>query len=247
MGLKMKKANIYGMICISVLLGITGCGAPMQDISESERGLIAEYAAELLINNSNLKTSKLDISDLEESNQAGEDGEQILEEAFYIEETEKQQEDEANSIAIGQSSVIPNITQISLEQTLRLEGCAIEYVGKEVVDTYPEEQLSFAMKATDDYRLVVFRWNVTNYSNETRKIDMMPYNLRIKMKLNDDKTYRVLTTMLINDFASYTGDILVGEKAELVMIIEVPVEECNALEKIQMIFSGNDINIEAEL
>ena len=53
--------------------------------------------------------------------------------------------------------------------------------------------------------------------------------------------------MLINDFASYTRDILVGEKAELVMIIEVPVEECNALEKIQMIFSGNDINIEAEL
>ena len=133
------------------------------------------------------------------------------------------------------------IAERSIEEFYGIEGVSIAYTGFEVKDTYPdvaEDNLFFAMNASAGSKLLVFNFMVTNVGGQDLNLDMSAYNTKFKISINGESPKYILTTMLMNDLASFTGTIPAGASENLVLVSEIPEEASGSVQSVALLMKN---------
>ena len=236
----MSKFTKLGAALIAAsVLPMAACGSSMPELTEEQNRLIVEYAAGLLLKYDENNHGR--IVDIEESEPVNELEVQV--EEPVAEETEEPEEAEVieNTQTPDEVQMGEAIAERSIEEFYGIEGVSIAYTGFEVKDTYPdvaEDNLFFAMNASAGSKLLVFNFMVTNVGGQDLNLDMSAYNTKFKISINGESPKYILTTMLMNDLASFTGTIPAGASENLVLVSEIPEEASGSVQSVALLMKN---------
>lgn len=211
-----KKRAFAAAVCITVLL--TGCSQPIPDMTEEQSAMVAEYAAGLL-----LKYDKNYSESLPEAAEALPDNE--IEEAVTP-EAEAENTETAEEASSVQESTPEETIVTDIAGFLGLSGIDITYTGYEFADSYEEgESLAFSLDATPGNRLLIVKFDMTNYNGEDTEVNILDRRVRFGLIPNQGKRKPVLYTMLLNDLSIYKNVVAAGATEQALLISEIPQEE----------------------
>ena len=236
----MRKFTKLGAALIAAsVLPMAACGSSMPELTEEQNRLIVEYAAGLLLKYDENNHGR--IVDIEESEPVNELEVQV--EEPVAEETEEPEEAEVieNTQTPDEVQMGEAIAERSIVEFYGIEGVSIAYTGFEVKDTYPdvaEDNLFFAMNASAGSKLLVFNFMVTNVGGQDLNLDMSAYNTKFKISINGESPKYILTTMLMNDLASFTGTIPAGASENLVLVSEIPEEASGSVQSVALLMKN---------
>ena len=223
----MKKSNILcGFYRIGVGLFLTGCGNSfdaMPNLTEEESRLIAEYAASILIkhdkNAGNWQVIRRLRLLMKERPHCGPIQRRF--QALLEDETEETSEEgQENSTSEERPSEPVAAAFEGIAQFCGLDGFRIEYVGHSICDSYPpadSEELVFAMDATAGNLLLVLQFVAENTTAEDLELNTLDRNIRFRISVNDGEMSNALSTLLLDDLASYKEVVPAGTSVTLVL------------------------------
>ena len=236
---KVRKTTIFlcGVLTAALL---SGCGAVMPDLTQEETDLISEYAVGVLLKYDRYHSGRLiDTTEYE-------DTEEVPEEELPAEESEQEQETSTNdSEVINVSQDAESVERpATIEDYYGIQDITFQYLGYELTQSYPSsadnENLFFAMDATEGEQLLVLRFQALNTTSYDQVLNMISFGARFRVSVNGESSQSVLTTMLLNDMQSYNGIVPAGSGVELVCIVEIP--QSTSVGTIDFILRGNDEN-----
>ena len=236
-----KKTNPFITILAGALLvSLSGCGNTIPALSEEQEALVVEYASTAVLkHDANYQGKLMDLSTLaneeetpeeetaeEETTQAPAEDTNIPEESAPVQEPQQ----EAGNAEQEEAQV-----QANAEQVLGLHDVSLTCSGYEVDEFYPKNgnEIYFVMNATPGNNLLVMRFTLRNLLNEEQEIQIRPGAVRVKIDLNGGEK-NALTTMLLNDLATYQGTLGPNEETELVVVGEYPVEDLQAIDSLSV-------------
>ena len=191
----------------------------------------------------------MDMSEYEEEEnkkaerEAARAAERERQEAAEAEESASEEESTSNGTKVidaSQDEETP-APPATIEEYYGIENFTFQYSGYELVESYPsntEEEIFFAMDATEGMQLLVLKFTVSNAGAAEQEIDMLGYGARFKVSVNGGSSENALSTMLLNDLQTYKGVVPAGSGVELVSIVEVP--QSTAIETIDFVLRGAD-------
>ena len=237
----MRKTIIFlcGVLTAAFL---SGCGAVMPDLTQEETDLISEYAVGILLKYDRYHSGRLI------DTTAYEDTEEVSEEELSAEESEQEQGQETSTdntevIDISQDEKSAGLPA-TIEDYYGIRDITFQYLGYELTQSYPsnadDENLFFAMDATEGEQLLVLRFQASNATSYDQVLNMMSFGARFRVSVNGESSQSVLTTMLLNDMQSYNDVVPAGSGVELVCIVEIP--QSTSVGTIDFILRGNDEN-----
>ncbi len=220
-----RRMNVW-LILLSMVLLLGGCGNEIPEMTDEQMDLIGEYAAITLLKYDADNRSRL--VDLEQ----------------YKEITEKPQTDPEPSEEIGESNEPGSIdnplggngeavtpeppVQLTIEEVLDLPvGIKMTYLGSGVYDRYPDAEdkdVFFCLDATAGKKLLILQFALENQSAESVNVDFFHKECKYRIKGDDNYSRSALTTMFLDDLASYVGSISSGGREELILLFEVDEE-----------------------
>lgn len=227
-----RKITIACLLAALVMLN--GCvGAnKIPELSKEEEALVVEYAASTLLKYDTKYAEKLTEIPVEEP----------VEEVPPMEEenmpqapdnaTDMPQNPEAANTAAEQPTREP---EVSVESILGLQDVEVTYQEYEVDDIYPNNgnDIYFVMNATDGCELLVLKFQLKNLSEQEQEVSVIPGTVRMKIILNGSEK-NALTTMLLNDMATYQGTLAPQESTELVVVGEYKAEELQNIDSLEL-------------
>ena len=89
------------------------------------------------------------------------------------------------------------------------------------------------MNATDGCQLLVLKFELKNLSEQEQEVSVIPGTVRMKIVLNGSEK-NALTTMLLNDLATYQGTLAPQESTELVVVGEYKAEELQNIDSLEL-------------
>lgn len=219
----------------AMIMSLCGCGNAIPSLSEEQEALVVEYASTAVLkHDANYQGKLVDLSAItneeevppEEITQAPAEETNIPEEPAPVQEPQP----EADSAAQQEEEV-----QVNAEQILGLQNVSLICSGYEVDEFYPKNgnEIYFVMNATPGNNLLVVKFTLKNLLNEEQDIQIQPGTVRVKINLNGEEK-NALTTMLLNDLATYQGTLGPDEETELVVVGEYPVEELQTIDALSV-------------
>ena len=110
----------------------------------------------------------------------------------------------------------------SLEEVMGLpEGLEVAFTGQEVYESYPENADYFSLNASEGRKLLVLRFSIVNVGEQEQNVDLLNSGAVFHIKVNETFSRRALTTMLMDDMATYVGTVPAGGSVDTVLVIEV--------------------------
>lgn len=253
----MKKKTIAVCCMASMLMGLSGCGNAIPDMTEEQGAIVAEYAAGLLLKYDKNYTTRLVEEDAAASEPEAEEKEKEKEPAQQeAAEAEKDSVSE-NEIADKKDGVSGVAAAVNIGSFLELGAVSVDYQGYEVVDSYTEgndTDIAFAMNASPGSKLVVTKFLLTNTGTEEAVCDMLskaacdelPDGARFRIKYGSE-TKNALHTMLSDDFSAINTTIPAGESVTAVLIIEVKEEEAENVPEMSLVIGYRGNTVETKL
>ena len=222
--------RVGAFLCgITAAILMTGCGSVMPDLTEEETEIISEYAAGVLLKYDRVHGGRL-MSEAEYEMEENKKAER--EAAASAAEQQNEEENAAEESAASYTEVVDVsqdaevVVPSTIEEYYDIQDITFQYTGYELTDSYPsdseEDNVFFAMDATEGMQLLVLKFTATNVSSADQTLDMIGYGVRFKVSVNGGSGENVLSTMLLNDMQNYKGVISAGTGTELVSIVEVP-------------------------
>ena len=262
-GARVKKGKIVSMLAVSIMSSVmlTGCIDAMPDMTEEQENMVAEYAAGLLLKYSpNYDYRLVSEREIEETIQA-ENEAALQKETTQIQESEMEKTEpdkteeniQPDNDSSNEQQSVEGIEEdmfsadADIAQELGIEGLSVRYQSYEVYDTYPKENSGFSLSAANGKKLLIVYFDVENTTDEDMQVDFNEYNIKGKVKVNDERASSVLNTMLVDDMISYIGQISAGETLQLVFATEVSEEAANEIESIKLDISGNGNSVSIPL
>ena len=216
----------------------------MPDLTEEETEIISEYAAGVLLKYDRVHGGRL-MSEAEYEMEENKKAER--EAAASAAEQQNEEENAAEESAASDTEVVDVsqdaevVVPSTIEEYYDIQDITFQYTGYELTDSYPsdseEDNVFFAMDATEGMQLLVLKFTATNVSSADQTLDMIGYGVRFKVSVNGGSGENVLSTMLLNDMQNYKGVISAGTGTELVSIVEVP--QATTVESIDFILRGD--------
>lgn len=226
-GGNMRKMIVLGIV--SCLL--TGCGNVIPELTEEETSLIATYAADVLLENSREKTSRLMDTEAE-ATRRNELAEKVanLKKEQAVEEEEKSQE--AGETSSGTALV--SVGTENIAGFIGLDGFQVSYDGCEIGKSYQAEEGAEwepTFDAPQGRNLLILKLKVTNISGATAVADVLSKDMLFSVKGEGGISSMTLMTMLLNDFAYAQDEIGAGESKQYVLIayIDENITEAGSL------------------
>lgn len=235
----MRKITMFLCSILTAAL-LTGCGDVMPNLTQEENDMISEYAVGIL-----LKYDKHHSGRLIDTT-AYEDVAEAEEEELPEEEPEQEQEapvDDTEVVDVSQDEESLEVP-VTIEEYYGIQDITFQYLGYELTQSYPtdtdEDNLFFAMDATEGEQLLVLRFLASNATSYDQVLNMISFGARFRVSINGGSGQSALTTMLLNDMQSYNGVIPAGSGVELVSIVEIP--KSVPVGTIDLTLRGNDAN-----
>lgn len=219
------------IIILSVVLStgmLSGCGTAYPDLTVEEHDQIVEYASGLVLKYDRNNTHKLVLPEASEAETAA------------PEETKEPEAvaDTAASAAPEQPETVDLTVPKSLNEIVAIGGIDLQYAGYEVVEEYPSivtpGEIYFIVNATENNKLLVLKFDVTNNSGADYFLDLAERSIRYKIGWNGGAPRNALLTMLLNDMSTYEGELLAGEVVQLVVVCDLPDESASTVEPIEL-------------
>lgn len=252
--MKSKGLLTGAILCISGVLFV-GCGSQIPDMTEEQRQLVTEYAADVLVKNNIFTASRL-LSDQEVEDELlrlqteaikkaeREAKKQQEEEQKRLEKEQKEQEKNASS----ESSISVAPQYASIQEFFGISDVSFQYAGFECVPSYPydiTEDLFFSMNATSGNQLLVMKFQVSSMTGSETTLNMISYEARYQAMVNGERQ-NVLTTMLLDDLQSYNGNVP-AEGVALVLICEIPENTAGQISSLSLILRDSEKSCEFAL
>ena len=234
--MKNKKMRPFIILLAGTLLvSLSGCGNTIPALSEEQEALVVEYASTAVLkHDANYQGKLVDLSTLsnEEETPEEETTQEPVEEADIPKEPEQMQEPQQDVLSAEQAEAE---IQADAEQILGLQDVSLTYSGYEVDEFYPKNgnEIYFVMNATPGNNLLVVKFTLRNLLNEEQDIQIQPGTVRVKIIMNGEEK-NALTTMLLNDLATYQGTLGPNEETELVVVGEYPVEDLQIIDSLSV-------------
>lgn len=253
----MKKGKVLCMLVMSAVL-LTGCVDAMPDLTREQSGMIAEYAASLLLKYSPSYNYKI-VS--EEEIAAAKAAEQELAESQMQEETgtsEEQMESEnlqqtsdETFMETGETDPYDSVMYLSssdadLAAELGINDIIIKYQSYEVCDSYPQNSSGFSVDAAQGKKLLIVHFDLQSSSDENVECNLFDYDLKVRMNVNGT-TIKALSTMLPNELMSYMDTIPAAEMADVVAVAEINDLSETDIESLVLTISSNSSDCTIEL
>lgn len=234
----MKNKKIRPFIILlagTLIVSLSGCGNTIPALSEEQEALVVEYASTAVLkHDANYQGKLVDLSTLgnEEETPEEETTQEPVEEADIPKEPEQMQEPQQDVLSAEQAEAE---IQADAEQILGLQDVSLTYSGYEVDEFYPKNgnEIYFVMNATPGNNLLVVKFTLRNLLNEEQDIQIQPGTVRVKIIMNGEEK-NALTTMLLNDLATYQGTLGPNEETELVVVGEYPVEDLQVIDSLSV-------------
>ncbi|MCM1124339.1 MAG: hypothetical protein NC416_17300 [Eubacterium sp.] len=236
-----RKAGTF--LCgIAAAVLMTGCGSTMPELTQEETSLISEYAVGVLLKYDKRHSSRL--VDTTGYEIVSEGPEEISEELPEEQEVEEQPVNDTEVIDASQGEE-EAAAPATIEGYYGIQDMAFQYTGYELAQSYPsdvsEDNIFFAMDATEGTQLLVLKFIATNTGAQDRTLNMLECGARFRVSVNGESSKGALATMLLNDMQTYDDVIPAGSAAELVSIVEIP-QSMSSIETIEFILRGNGDN-----
>lgn len=234
--MKNKKMRPFIILLAGTLIvSLSGCGNMIPTLSEEQEALVVEYASTAVLkHDANYQGKLVDLSTLsnEEETPEEETSQEPVEEADIPKEPEQMQEPQQDVLSAEQAEAE---IQADAEQILGLQDVSLTYSGYEVDEFYPKNgnEIYFVMNATPGNNLLVVKFTLRNLLNEEQNIQIQPGTVRVKIIMNGEEK-NALTTMLLNDLATYQGILGPNEETELVVVGEYPVEDLQVIDSLSV-------------
>lgn len=236
--MKRRVSELLSLVIMAMAL--TGCGSAIPEMTKEQEDMVVDYAvATLLKYDINHSEKLVKLASVEEAL-----GEQELvepESEQPVEEHSEQEMDVVKEMDEAGTENSEGSQDISVEELLGIPNVSLQCFGYEIDDIYPpnSEEIHFVMNAAEGSQLLVVKFTLQNLSSTEQTVSIQPGSVRIKMLLNG-KEKNALTTMLLNDLASYQGTLEAGESVELVVIGEYKTEELQEIEKLDLKIKANE-------
>ena len=232
----MTKKKLYkGTAIILTALMLTGCGMnKIPDLSHEEMVLVENYAAALLLEHDmNYKTKLLNEDQLraevEMRKQIEEEARRRAELEAQREAAEAEKKKEKDSVS-GNSRDKGEVKDnaVDFEDFLGLDGFTIECTGVDFVDSFsdPGDEQFFAITPSPGAKIAVTYLHVTNTLDTANNLDILNKNAKFKLSFNGGAYHNTMVALLLTDFTMYAGEIGPGESTDLVMLVDLPENEC---------------------
>ena len=216
------------LVCIvlCVVLCLSGCGNIA--LTDSEMGMVSEYAAYVVLKHNRLYNSRLQDEVYEVETRPG---------IPVVMETTPQGEVTENPDG-GQSSSSGVEDIAALSEGLGLDGFEVEYKDYELMDTYADEYFNFS--ATTGKTLLVLRFDITNPEETEQEADVLQNQFKFRCTVNHEKRVGSQLTMLVNDLYSFKEVLAPQETKEAVLIFQLPEKYENAVESLELTVKNDE-------
>lgn len=117
------------------------------------------------------------------------------------------------------------VTPMEVGKIFGLDDVEISYRGYDVLDQYPDvgsDQLAFQMKATENHKLYVFKFEILNTSSEARNCNILGQNIKFRVRVNDTENLSVQKTLLADDLSQINAVLQSMESKTGVVVCQVP-------------------------
>ena len=207
------------IICIALcaILCLGGCAGV--ELTDSETGMISEYAAYVVLKHNRLYHARLQDEVVEAETEAE------LPTAVVT---------PAQDGTAGNSGNAGNTEQesLTLSDALGLEGLEAEYKDYEIMDAYADEYFSFS--ATEGKVLLVLHFDITNQTGTEQQADVLKSQLKFRCTVNHEKRVGSQLTMLTNDLYSFKEMLAPQEKEDAVLIFQLPEDYRGNVEALEL-------------
>ena len=232
-------------IIVGMIICLTGCSNQIPDLSEEDQNLVSEYAAQLLLKYDENFSPRLMTEEMVSENAAAE----VVKEEVVEPVSDNLPTSSENTISNEQTqteevtSLISGAQKMDLAKFLGLESLSISYIDSKTYDIYPEKENEIlTVNAEPGTKIVVSRFAVTNTSATDVICDMLNKEVTYEITFDGEKKYKVLTTMLLDDFTTYSDTILANETKELVFLTEVP-EEVSQIDRVFLLLTYQEQSV----
>lgn len=243
----MKKKTTAVFCMVAMMIGLSGCGNAIPDMSEEQGAIVAEYAAGLLLKYDKNYKTRLVEKEMEETDV---DLEKEPEEVSKQDSVKPEEPSVSeNEIADKKDGVSGAEAVINIGSFLELGAVQADYQGYEIVDSYAEgndSDIAFAMNASEGAKLVVAKFLLTNTGTEDAVCDIFSKDVHFRIKYGT-KTKNALVTMLSDDLSTLNTTIPAGGSVTAVLIIEVDADETESVTDLSLVMRYNDNSVETRL
>lgn len=201
----MRRKKIEGILCLTGMLLLTGCGTKAYDLTETEESQIVNYAAHVVSKYNVYQKDGLVYVD-----QSEEETEETVTGSESVEGTETMDETPAGS---------------TLDDVFGADGLEVTYGGVSLAENYTESDV-LDVRASNGKQFMALVINMTNPTEEDITLD----NLTSKVKFTADYSadgaestqVSAYTTIMTTDFSTYDDVIPAGETKSAVLLFEIP-------------------------
>lgn len=234
----MKKWLSLLMLSTCVFL-LAGCN-DVKDLTDEETKLIAEYAADLL-----LEYDVNYVDRIEEGDKAAQEmtEEASTEQASTEQEvtTEEQSEDDTENNASAEERIVGSEGDIA--KIAGIAGVSVSLKDYQIVDRYPEtkeEDTLVDVEAADGYQLLVIRFKVQNTTEDVVNVSLIDKQLEYHIVCNGVDTAEPMLTILMNDLGTLETSVQPGEEQEAVLLFQISDNMKEQLESIDLYINFNN-------
>ncbi len=207
---------------------LTGCVDSMPELTAEQSDIIAEYAAGLLLKYSSRYDYK--IASEEEVAAAIAARQETSEPETQQEQETMESPDETNpnevspeSPAVEQEEVqqVQFVADLDFAAELGIDDLIIRYQSFEICDSYPQNNSGFSVSAVQGKKLLVMHFDMEGLPEEDINCNLLDYDIRMRVNINDSTSSVVLSTMILNDITSYVDVVHAGEIVDIVAVAEI--------------------------
>lgn len=231
-----KKSGLFVLLVSSILM-CAGCGAnQIQDLTEEQLEQVGNYSAGIILKYDANSRSRL-VSD--EEIQKYDERQRRLEEIRKREEEKRKQQEEEGTVNNPTNSDVPTGDTIPVKYDdltdfyVLPEGVSLVYTGFTVQDAYPDDgSNSYPITPSDGKALLVLNFRLTNSTDQDVPLDFFGYKASYKITVNNQYTKGIFTTILLDDLATYIGNLKAGSSEKVVLLTEMDRSNLQSVQSV---------------
>lgn len=229
-----KRIGIFFLTLLGIV-SVTGC-TKVQDLTDEQTQLIAEYAAEALLKYDTAYTDHMKEAEQESDTQeAATETTDTQEEATTQAQTTEQVTTETSSQPVTEAAETKDITDIA--QILDLSDVSIRYKEYTVTDQYPSKDAEgkfIYLDAPEGYKLLVLSFDVSNTSDAPTELSLLDAGLAYRLDCNGAHSAVPMLTILLEDLNTYQIALQPEQSEEAVLIFQIADDMAQKLDTMDL-------------
>lgn len=206
----MRRKKIEGILCLTGMLLLTGCGTKAYDLTEAEESQIVNYAVHVVSKHNSYQKDGLVYVDQS------------------AEETEPEETVTGSESVDGTEIMDETPAGNTLEDVFGADGLEVAYLTNELNENYIESDIGDAGVLPDGKQYLILYFDVVNPTDKGIVLDVSSWNATFKVDYTsqdgNSESASCYTTFLTTDLSGYDESNLInaGETKSAVLLFEIP-------------------------